>query len=240
MSVRFELCEWRCVMNGHIWPDIVGWLLFGWNRPWQQDMFLFFLICYSRRSGIEIYCTKLFAVLFSLFCFFFCSFRPNYTLEICFVRFAYEFFRFVFGWLFFFLSEKTSLIVIKHFYDAMMLVLLAALLDYIWNTDRLMETVICRCLGMKKHLILIVTCKEIEKLSQLLSRLYNQIKFKRNNGLCTICVNVRIQTKIKSNQIQNWNMTGTHKKWAKHPTVILCYSQIAVCCSFNSTWKLIS
>lgn len=44
ISVRLGLCEWRCVMNGHIWPDIVGWLLFGWNRPWQQDIFFYFTI----------------------------------------------------------------------------------------------------------------------------------------------------------------------------------------------------
>lgn len=32
------LVGWRCVMNGHIWPDVDGWLLLGWNNPWQQDI----------------------------------------------------------------------------------------------------------------------------------------------------------------------------------------------------------
>lgn len=71
-SERFWLCEWRCVINGHIWPDIVGWLLFGWNKPWQQDIFAFrHLICGFLPTSCDF-----------LFFYFFVYFLHCYTLSL--------------------------------------------------------------------------------------------------------------------------------------------------------------
>lgn len=82
ISDRFGLCEWRCVMNGHIWPDIVGCVLFGWNRPWQQDIFFFLLI------RVCVCCSNVF--LSSFFLFFllcrsirFCSINDQITKIRC-------------------------------------------------------------------------------------------------------------------------------------------------------------
>lgn len=77
-SGRCGLCECRCVMNGHIWPDPVGTAP-GWNNPWQHDILFSFFLFFRRNLKIEFF-------------FFSCVSRTLYSFTlrfefcVCFVR----------------------------------------------------------------------------------------------------------------------------------------------------------
>lgn len=93
--------------------------------------FLFNLLLSSigyRNILYKIICRSILSVLFFFFAL---SSQITHLKFVSSVLPTNSFVSYLVGYFFFFLSEKTSLIVIKHFYDAMMLVLLAALLDYI-------------------------------------------------------------------------------------------------------------